>query len=140
MLDLSEFLIDPKKKNEGVPFTLGPATLWITKLGTDSAQDEMKKAKQRVFGAGKLGEQAYDNNTDTKKTKKMMQFVVASVIKKWENFVVSGEDIPYSKEKALELMQNEAYEPIYEFVIECASQEAEFKQSAFEEDVADMGN
>ena len=140
MKDLSEFLIDPKKKNEGVPFELGPCTFMITRLGTDAAQKEMLKARKKIFGVGKLGEQAYQNNEDSTKTKLMMQFVVASVIKGWEGFILNGEEVPYSPQKALEIIQDEQFEPIYEFVIECASQEADFKQSAYEEDAEDMGN
>lgn len=140
MKDLSSYLIDTKKKNDGVPFDLGPATIYITKLGTDSAQAEMIKAKQRIFGSGKLGDQAFENNNDSKKTKAMMQFVVASVVKGWENFIVRGEEILYSPEKCLELMQTEEYEPIYDFIIDCASQDSSFKQEELVEDKEDLGN
>lgn len=127
-MDILELTYDLKKRTEGVKIPLGgDAYLLIAEHGTPAfyeAYTNHKKDHEQTGG-----------DLDLKAlTEIYCKSVVDAVLLGWGGLSEGGEDVPYSKEKALEWLLDPAKEPLAKKVEEESKKFANFKAERLEDE------
>lgn len=125
MADFFAVQADPKKRDEGIRFLYRGDIVLIIRSAESAA---FKEAEFKALKAFKpAGEVATDDEVRT-----IYEGVFAdSLLVGWENLEIDGEAVPFSREKALELIRNRDAN-LYEFINDSASRTALFQRGQIE--------
>ncbi len=142
LLDLATRTVDVKKEIEGTWIEYGKENeegetgeLLIArinnpaynKLFTELSRPYARRAKQ-----GDLSES---------KALQIMAVVVSkTILLGWRGIVFEGKDLPYSQEKAQELLSDPKFKPFRDDVIELANDESLFRQEEIEKEAGEQKN
>jgi len=124
-----EYTFDKDAETNGVWFDLGGgAWLKVARAGNDNWQKEYQKIDRRV--RAKLE----NDNLGQKQADDIISKVIAkSILLDWRGIAIDGEEIPYSVEKAHELLYN--YPDFRGEVMGMARNEERFKKESIEDDL-----
>lgn len=98
------------------PDNAGELELFVCGMGSKEVR-KAAQAKQAAMRAKNRGKEL----TDEQNHKNGEELLYEVVLKDWRGLKQNGKDVPYSKEKAKELITSRNYKRFAEFVFECAS-------------------
>jgi hypothetical protein len=129
MGDLSKTRIDITKSNEGVwfsePVLFDDIEFLVGRQGSPRFAEFVQAEAQKPGG---------DKERDKKEERRHTDWVFANtILLGWKNLQIDGEDVPYSVEKAFELLQNDEYVEFRLFVLTKAQSLASFRKEALAE-------
>lgn len=129
-MDIAKFQSDPKKSDEGVWISLDESTrIRVARADNPRYQAAMRREllpyKQAVR-AGTLSEKIAD--------KVMAVCLAEAVLLDWDGFTAEGEPLPYSREKAVELLMAPHMKDFRSMVVGFSEDAALFRVAMMEED------
>jgi hypothetical protein len=124
MAKLSSFRIDAKKVNSGVLCEYADGVKFlVARKPNDAFEQMMEDLVQPHLASIRAG--TFDKKLDQQITK---EAVAKTVLLGWENLTDDeGQPIPYTPEKALEILNDPAYADIYRFILTMASSQQLFR-------------
>lgn len=129
-MDISKYKSNPKKEQEGVWVEVGDASFKIARMN-NIAYRKLLAEKMKPHRAA-----VQANNLDMDVLIKIMAETVAeTIILDWKNLTDDGVPVPYSKEKVIELMTNDAYKDLGEFLMKLAEDRNRFTDDQEQNDL-----
>lgn len=130
MAKLSKFKQDIQKSEEGAKVDLGDGLIvTVARVGNSHYQETLKSLTKPYKNAIKNG-----TLSDSVFEKMMVQAMAEAILLDWEG--MEGEDgklIPYSKDKAKEILGDPAYKDFRELISDLANEAETFRQQEIEE-------
>ena len=128
-MELKKIRIDPKKQSEGVWFEVDDDTsLLIARMNNPKFNKEFERETRQSRRFAKRG-----MLPDDKAAEIVDKVVAKTVLLGWKGLKQDGEEIPYSEEKALELLQDEELASFKEIVFDLATSEENFRREEIED-------
>lgn len=121
-----EFSTNLTKEEEGIPVSLGTATLMVART-TNKAYG---KLVNKLFTQHKKVLDLKNDESDTLSSNLMAEVVGSTILKGWSGVTENGVDLPFSKENAIRLCRIKDFRA---FVLEQANDIALYKQFVEEE-------
>ena len=126
-MDLSKFKTDGNLSQDGVTVDLGDdASITIARAGNE----KFNKALRAV--AKKFG-QSFRSLGEEKLERVVMECYVGTVLLNWSGFKKDGQDMPFSKEAAVELMLDKEYVDLRTLIETLANEPETFRRETIEE-------
>jgi len=119
-MDLSKFRTSPTAAEDGVIVDCGDGLkVRIARTGNPKHQKELQRLTKPFL-------RQYQNKTisDELVMEHSLQAFVGTVLISWEGLTIDGEDVPYSREKALEILADKQYKD-FRTMLEGLAEEAE---------------
>lgn len=130
-LDLENLAIDTEKEEDGVWVEVGEsAKLLIAHWGNKAFTAAMRRyvtPKQHRL----------KNMPEHEADALMAKVVVETILLDWQGLTLGGQEVPYSKAKAIELLTSRKFRSFRELVESLAKDDEQFRLAEMEED---MGN
>jgi len=129
MVKLSNLAVDSTASEEGVwaEYEAG-IEFKIARLGNPRYQQELARL------IGRLSKRGQRDWAGERLEKAQRPAVARHIIRDWRNVDDDdGNTIPYSPEKALEIISDPQYQPIYDWIMQVAQDEEEYRLSRVEE-------
>ena len=132
MPQLSKFKGNPELESKGVWVDYGEGLEFlIAKMSNPQYMAEIRKQvreKRVQFRHGKVSDEETEEMT--------IKAVAKTVLLGWKNLQgEDGKDIPYSQEKAYEILSDPCYRDLYTFIIEVSAEKETFALEARKEAV-----
>lgn len=130
MSGLNSFAIDVNKEEEGIWEKVGDMEFLVAKAFNSEWKKLHKKLENRYFG------KKYRNDTrdPEKELDIMLQCLAYTAVLDWKNVTLDGKSIPYSKEKAYEILSDKRFRLLAEELLELAVNQERFKEDMIVED------
>jgi len=141
-MDIKQFRTDLDKAKKGVWVDVDPdgsVRVRVARLGNPAYQACLAEL-MGVTGRRISGSTIRRTQDPELRTRAMKKAMARHVLLDWEGFTSDGEVIPYSQQKAEELLEDPAYQDFYELILQFASDEALFREEAEEEDAGNLSS
>lgn len=133
MTDLSSLLLDEEKVDNGIELQWeGDIFLTLAPMHNKRMEEFIRRKTMERSRAGRAR-----RLTDEESEQITNEAVARCVLVGWRNLQQNGEDVPYSWQKALELLTHPGLTHLYRFVMLSSSDDAQYRVE-LEEDV--VGN
>jgi hypothetical protein len=125
-MDLSKFKTDGKLSQEGVVIDLGDnSTVTVARAGNEKFNKSLR-AVAKKFG------HSFKSLGDEKLERVVMECYVGTVLLNWSGFKKDGQDLPFSKESAVELMLDKEYVDLRTLIENLANEPETFRREQIE--------
>lgn len=128
-MDLSKFRVNTKSVEEGVVVDCGEGLkIRVARSGNAKHTKELQRITKPHL-------RSYQNKTisDELVLEHSLQAFVGTVLLGWEGLTIDGADVPYSREKAIEVLRDPQYKDFRDMVESLASEAEVFRN----EEIAD---
>ena len=129
-MDLREYKTDPQLEEEGKEIEVDEeTTIKIARFNNPAfrrMQDRLTEPYQKAVGRGKI--------SDATAGKILSRCMAKHIIKGWKGLRLDGKEIPYSEEKALELMLDPTLNDFKEQVLLESQRIENYREERLEED------
>ena len=128
-MELQDYIRDEKLESEGVWFSIDSTTrIKVARAFTQKygkvLRNEMKPYRY-ALDHGMLNEE--------KSSQIMAKVMAECVLMDWEGLTLNGEEVPYSTEKAYEILKDPQFRDFLRMVDEMSKDSAAFRESAMQE-------
>lgn len=127
MLDLKVIAIDSAKAIKGTWVKWMGAEFLIARYSNRFA--ETARAQLHLEMLPKLQEEGDHTDLDIEFRRRNAEIMAQYVLLGWKNIGVDGQEIPYSTEKATELLLNDDYQDLLDFIIREATSRENFMKA-----------
>lgn len=139
MLDLDHIAVDPEKANNGTWVKwIGNSEFLIARYNNGKAEAARAEASLAVY-------KALQDNSDPEKVGEInrasqIQVIANHILLDWKNLGRAGQEIPFSREAAIEILSDPRYEDLVQFIITEAINYENFREENETEVVEDAKN
>lgn len=133
-MDLRKFAVDIEKEVEGVWVDIGDRTrLKIARANNPAYNKLFLKLSQPYSRMAKNGLMP-----ENKARELFAEVTAKTILLDWENLELDNQNIPYSIEKAQEILQNPEFQPFKKFIDEFSQDEANFRQEEIAKEMGEL--
>lgn len=131
-MNINKFKVDTQKVNDGVWVDLGEnARVKLARTTNKKYQEALSKKLKPYKNAMEAG------NADYKAISKIIAECAADfIVLDWEGFTEGEKDLPYSRDKVIEILTTEEYKDFGEMLLNLAAERSTFQA---EEEKEEMG-
>ncbi len=128
-MDLNKIALDDKKVEEGIWVEVDDTTsLLIARIGNKRFNEIMTREQKPLRRAIRNG-----TVPDSVSEKILIKAMAGAILLDWRGLTLDGVEVPYSKQKCIEILSDTRFRDFREFVLEYANDAEQYREELIEE-------
>jgi hypothetical protein len=138
MLDLKSIAVDAAKSVNGHWVKWMGAEFLLARYSNRFA--ETARAQLHLEWYKKLQQEKISDNEEQEYRRRHAEIIASYVLLDWKNIGEDGKELPYSAEKAVELLTDDSYQDLLDFIIQESTNRDNYLKDAEAQVVAEVKN